>query len=164
MSYMPWGKHRGRHIGDVPRRYLIWLIEEAERLDAGLRADIVDELLTRICRYREPPPPSRIQQVYRQLSLRFHPAVVAAGAAEILGKGYCCLSRPDAADREGGCLVGMRRAAGMRPTVARDSRAGPGGGGEHCRAQLLFRCMKKAPGGPHWPPGASHKLDVVAPV
>jgi hypothetical protein len=58
MRYMPWGKHRGRHIGDVPRGYLIWLIEEAERLDAGLRANIVDELLTRICRYREPPPPS----------------------------------------------------------------------------------------------------------
>jgi hypothetical protein len=51
---MPFGKHAGKPLGEVPSGYLAWLIREF-KLSSGLRAAVPDELTRR--NVDTPPPP-----------------------------------------------------------------------------------------------------------
>jgi Putative quorum-sensing-regulated virulence factor len=88
MIRMPFGKHRGEHISDIPTSYLAWLLEEVSGLRAGLREAVEAELADRLgleaeVRYVEVParPPAAllpavrdiVRSGYRQASLRAHP-------------------------------------------------------------------------------------------
>ncbi len=41
---MPFGKHIGRRLADIPARYLRWLLAEADNLDWHLRRAIQETL------------------------------------------------------------------------------------------------------------------------
>ncbi len=45
---LPFGKHRGKRLRDVPEHYLSWLRFNVPDLDANLKAAVEDELLRRI--------------------------------------------------------------------------------------------------------------------
>ena len=70
MRTMPFGKHRGEYLEDIPTDYLRWCVEKLDNLSAGLRQDIEAELDDRGAsyhsretwnpgpgRYTAPPPP-----------------------------------------------------------------------------------------------------------
>lgn len=74
---MPFGKHRGRPIEDIPTAYLKWLLT-IELYDV-LRNAVEEELELRRegfdRRRQQPPPPPTVDVAawYRRLSMRFHP-------------------------------------------------------------------------------------------
>ena len=41
---MPFGKHKGKHIGQVPAAYLLWLKDNSEHLDAKIKSYIDDNI------------------------------------------------------------------------------------------------------------------------
>ena len=43
-SIMPYGKHKGTKLANVPAQYLIWLYENTTIKDKGLEAYIADNL------------------------------------------------------------------------------------------------------------------------
>ena len=45
---LPFGKHAGQPVGDVPSGYLIWLVESSDHLAHTLRRTILEELRGRI--------------------------------------------------------------------------------------------------------------------
>jgi hypothetical protein len=45
---MPWGKHKGRRLSEIPGSYLFWLLEECDSLRDDLRIKIQEELRNRI--------------------------------------------------------------------------------------------------------------------
>jgi hypothetical protein len=53
---LPFGKHKGRPLPDVPTSYLTWLAREA-KLSSGLRAAVEGELQRRGVTPPAPPPP-----------------------------------------------------------------------------------------------------------
>jgi hypothetical protein len=58
-SAMPFGKHKGQPLSDVPGDYLVWLLREC-KLSSGLRVAVADELTRRGQRpppVEVPPPP-----------------------------------------------------------------------------------------------------------
>lgn len=44
MTLMPWGRHRGRAIADVPSSYLCWVLESANNPERALKEAIKKEL------------------------------------------------------------------------------------------------------------------------
>jgi hypothetical protein len=80
---MPFGKFKGRSLGEIPGSYLMWLLESCDLRD-GLDVAVFRELADRFAP-RRPPPPSRhagldpralaegIEALYRQLTLNWHP-------------------------------------------------------------------------------------------
>jgi hypothetical protein len=82
---MPWGKHRGELIADIPSSYLAWLVENADDLRHDLEMAIRDELARRfgrpcpVCARRRPEMPRHaidaelVSQWTRRLALQFHP-------------------------------------------------------------------------------------------
>lgn len=40
VHYMPWGKHEGKYLQDVPRSYRDWLLDKATDLDPNLRRSL----------------------------------------------------------------------------------------------------------------------------
>lgn len=44
---MPWGKHAGRALTDIPLDYLVWVFTKAERTSWDLACDIRNELRSR---------------------------------------------------------------------------------------------------------------------
>jgi hypothetical protein len=74
---MPFGKHRGRELEELPDSYLIWLaenIELREPLLSGVNMEFRERGLTTDQR----PTASgldanKVKAVYRDLSLQFHP-------------------------------------------------------------------------------------------
>lgn len=81
MSYrnvMPWGKHKGRPLADVPGSYLFWVLEECESVDASLQRNIREELARRLPKPPPSQPPSIIDRSYilawcRRAALACHP-------------------------------------------------------------------------------------------
>lgn len=77
---MPWGKHRGQRLCDVPLGYLAWLLEEGRQLEPALRRALRAELADRLG-LEPPPPPSRPM-------LQPPTAAIARAAADIVAAGY----------------------------------------------------------------------------
>jgi hypothetical protein len=99
---MPWGKHRGEPLRDIPLGYLAWALESAASLDDELREAICDEVRHRLGVDDSPrwplalvPDPETADAAnelivagYRAVALRAHPdkggthqAMLAATAA-----------------------------------------------------------------------------------
>lgn len=86
---MPFGKHRGERLSDIPFSYLAWVLDNVESLNHYLRTAIENELASRTAKTappKPPPPPrhdgslvprSRVQEVltswWREVCLRWHP-------------------------------------------------------------------------------------------
>ena len=72
---MPFGKHRGKTLDDIPLTYLKWVLESCERATPSLRAEI-----RRLVRGSEAISnsaplaiPTLANRWYRQLAGEFHP-------------------------------------------------------------------------------------------
>jgi hypothetical protein len=76
---MPFGKHKGQELRDVPQDYLCWILANIQDLNSVLRDEITRVLdLTPARPDPAPAPPvSRFRDVvkcwYRHASLRHHP-------------------------------------------------------------------------------------------
>jgi hypothetical protein len=79
---MPFGKHRGQHIGDVPTSYLAWMLRECDSLDPWQRDAIEAELGQRAGASRQRqstayPPPADVRGIvnswYREMAKAYHP-------------------------------------------------------------------------------------------
>jgi hypothetical protein len=57
---LPFGKRKGKALGDVPTDYLLWTLRGC-KLNTGLRAAVAGELVRRGGAVPPPPPPPRIQ-------------------------------------------------------------------------------------------------------
>jgi hypothetical protein len=81
MRTMPFGKHKGESLRDIPYDYLSWVLDNCTRIDRWLRAAIRQELDRRLDDDGDPepayPPPADLQNVvrawYRRLVLKYHP-------------------------------------------------------------------------------------------
>jgi hypothetical protein len=80
---MPWGKHKGRRLLDVPSAYLVWLVEEGDP-PPWLRFEIRRLLHNRFSLTERVPPAQpdcsrcgrvrdRWPAVYSRLALAVHP-------------------------------------------------------------------------------------------
>jgi hypothetical protein len=81
---MPFGKHTGKELEEIPTPYLQWILRGWRHLDPGLRRAMGRVLDERGCALPEagphgnggPTPPNwagLIRQWYRGLALDFHP-------------------------------------------------------------------------------------------
>lgn len=82
---MPFGKHRGKPIAELPASYLVWCLTECEGLNSFVRREMIrvirewlDEEDPTSYRVKPgPPEPSditgAIRRWHRQLAQRFHP-------------------------------------------------------------------------------------------
>jgi hypothetical protein len=96
---MPWGKHKGVELRDVPGGYLFWALEEAT-LDRSLRRAIKSELARRFAPTGPSPAPSFRTGII--------PAELRAMAKEIVKSGFrrvALVHHPD----HGGTSTDMQR-------------------------------------------------------
>lgn len=81
---MPFGRHRGQTIDEIPRSYLRWVLENCHSISPHLRAAIADQLGERPQWTPPPPPPpprtppasaldNLVRQWLRQMTLKYHP-------------------------------------------------------------------------------------------
>jgi hypothetical protein len=79
---MPFGKHRGEQLADVPSSYLCWCLESCTNLQPFLECAIRDEMARRFgnrpsASDRSTPASLSLCETlggwYRKMSLRFHP-------------------------------------------------------------------------------------------
>ncbi len=74
---MPFGKHRGEQLGNVPRDYLLWVLDNCGNISPTLRNEI--RRILGIGRPSYSPPPqtplavSVVDDWYRVLAREFHP-------------------------------------------------------------------------------------------
>jgi hypothetical protein len=92
---MPFGKHRGQHIANVPTSYLHWMLRECESLDYWQRDALKAELQRRggdsQQRQRQStsahPPPANVRSLvagwYREMALKYHPDRTLDNGAEM---------------------------------------------------------------------------------
>jgi hypothetical protein len=74
--FMPFGKHRGRLLEDVPHSYLLWVLDNCRTISPTLRREI--ERVLGMNQQRSRPQPQRIgaaviNEWYRTLAKEFHP-------------------------------------------------------------------------------------------
>lgn len=71
---MPFGKHKGRDLSDVPDDYLDWLFFDIE-LREPLKSAVHREITKRDGLNYTPAAPDagRIKQIYRTLAVKWHP-------------------------------------------------------------------------------------------
>jgi hypothetical protein len=84
---MPFGKHSGCRVADVPSSYLAWALTNVSRLDWSLRQAIEAELARRHDAAAQPPPRPEatkgpqslaswqpvVDRWYREMVMKFHP-------------------------------------------------------------------------------------------
>ena len=77
---MPFGKHKHKLLEDVPRDYLLWVLDNCDNLSPTLKAEVRRVLGVGQRSYSPPPPPpqtslatSTVNEWYRQLAREFHP-------------------------------------------------------------------------------------------
>lgn len=82
MTRMPWGKHRGQRLADIPVSYLTWVLTETDHIEPVLRRAIRAEVADRLgLGGASPPPPP-----WRSTALPAPP--IAAAAVDIIVAGY----------------------------------------------------------------------------
>lgn len=79
---MPWGKHAGQRLEDIPIGYLVWLVNECDLKDA-LRNAVEKELRRRqFDQSGDPVPPNAkptsisteiVNTWHRRMAVKFHP-------------------------------------------------------------------------------------------
>ena len=79
---MPWGKHQGKRLADVPASYLCWVLEESNA-DRSLKNAVCKELADRFATTHEQPAAQscyrcnrvagELESVFRKASLVCHP-------------------------------------------------------------------------------------------
>lgn len=47
ITKMPWGKYKGEALEDLPTSYIIWVLENCNRLQAGLVEELENQLKLR---------------------------------------------------------------------------------------------------------------------
>jgi hypothetical protein len=91
---MPFGKHKGERLEDIPPDYLEWCLENLEDIDFTLR----QAMLRALGRPRPAPGPSaggeirpalarleeRLKAWYRRASLKYHPDRGGSNEAQII--------------------------------------------------------------------------------
>lgn len=77
---MPFGKHRGEELGNIPRDYLLWVLDNCDNISPTLRDEIRRILGIGRPSYSPPPPPPQtplalpiVNEWYRRLAREFHP-------------------------------------------------------------------------------------------
>ena len=84
---MPFGKHRGKDLADVPSDYLDWLLTRAENVAEWLRDAVYEELLVRDLDNTEENGAtergaavlpletlrSQLKAWYREMTMKYHP-------------------------------------------------------------------------------------------
>jgi hypothetical protein len=74
---MPFGKHKGQDLRDIPQDYLCWILDNIQDLRPTLRAEITRVLDLTPAQSAPTPPTSRFRDVvrswYRHASMRHHP-------------------------------------------------------------------------------------------
>jgi hypothetical protein len=77
---MPFGKHKGRLISEIPRDYLRWLLDNVRDLEPYLRQQVLEALGYRQSQQAAPRPSQPvldartvIDRWYREMTLKFHP-------------------------------------------------------------------------------------------
>ena len=77
MTTMPFGKHKGESLADIPTDYLEWLltIELRPWLKQAVKGEIRSRRERQESRWKPPPPPAKLDIAawHRRLSMRFHP-------------------------------------------------------------------------------------------
>lgn len=68
---LKFGKHKGKHIKDVPADYLDWMLLNVDSLTDFGRRSIEAELENRLHPARDVS--KEIQQVFRAMSKKYHP-------------------------------------------------------------------------------------------
>jgi hypothetical protein len=53
---MPWGKHKNESLDNIKGSYLFWVLEECDSADESLKADIREELGSRLPQRPRPTP------------------------------------------------------------------------------------------------------------
>jgi hypothetical protein len=75
---MPFGRHRGQRLEDVPLDYLEWVLREADNASPYLRQAVEAEVRRRYGVGQDAPPPRLewqplVRKWYGRLSLKHHP-------------------------------------------------------------------------------------------
>ena len=67
---MPFGKHRGCYVEDLPQSYLRWLLDNVD-----LREPLLTEVCNALVDYDPSPVPStdKVRIIYRELAFKWHP-------------------------------------------------------------------------------------------
>jgi|SRR6516162_9625581 hypothetical protein len=79
MAQMPWGKHKGRPLEEIPVDYLGWLLDEAENMKPWLREAVRQEFERRLAgpagsgNGLPANLPDIVRTWYRKLTLDYHP-------------------------------------------------------------------------------------------
>jgi hypothetical protein len=92
--FMPFGKHQGQHVREVPTSYLRWVLREVETLDRWQRHAIEAELSRRgegPRRHQEEapfPPPADFRALFRTwfagLARDYHPDRIGGDGREMV--------------------------------------------------------------------------------
>ena len=75
---MPFGKHRGQRLEDIPQSYLCWVLDNVANLSPTLRRQIEYALGVNQQQHTTPPPrqdltTAIIGEWHRRLAKEFHP-------------------------------------------------------------------------------------------
>jgi hypothetical protein len=79
---MPFGKHKGLSVYELPDNYLLWLQNNIE-LREPLKTHVVNEVEARgLIPFKSSGTldPDKVKGIYRELSLRFHPDRIGGDA------------------------------------------------------------------------------------
>ena len=94
--HMPFGKHRGVPLEQVPEAYLLWLLDNCRQLSPTLREAIQQQLELRP-RERAAVPAERaeiLRDWFSQMTLDFHPDHGGSNEAmRVVWQGYACLRK-----------------------------------------------------------------------
>ena len=71
---MPFGKHKGKDLEDIPEPYLTWVLDHCELKSASLETEIkrVLGLVPRIDFFMQPSL-QELKPIYRRMASKYHP-------------------------------------------------------------------------------------------